>query len=255
MGGLRWAFGPQLLRQTSASVVPRRFLPEPRKRFYRNVTVAGTSDTYEVPNYGLALAIAHEWVAVKEKIHPSFMHLTGLANTVIDNPSYQTKWDVINKTLDYMDTDTVLFRDDRSDEFIQLQAKEWDPVLDWFNTKFEVNLKPCGGLLGANIPPPAREAIRRYLLSYNMWAANGFLYGVEAVKSVILTIAAAERKISAERAVTLSRLETNYQTSHWGAVEWAHDLEKYDLESRFSAALLFIHFNTWQTTVKQKAKQ
>ena len=39
----------------------------------------------------------------------------------------------------------------------------------------------------------------------------GFLYGIEALKSVILTVAAAERKISAEKASFLSRLELEYQ--------------------------------------------
>lgn len=42
---------------------------------------------------------------------------------------------------------------------------------------------------------------------------SGILHGVEALKSVILTIAAVERKISAEKAVSLSRLETNFQVS------------------------------------------
>lgn len=37
------------------------------------------------------------------------------------------------------------------------------------------------------------------------------MYGVDAVKSVILTLAAAERVISIEEAVKLSRLEEDYQ--------------------------------------------
>lgn len=39
----------------------------------------------------------------------------------------------------------------------------------------------------------------------------GFMYGVDAIKSVILTLAAAERIISIEEAVKQSRLEENYQ--------------------------------------------
>ncbi|XP_069157331.1 ATP synthase mitochondrial F1 complex assembly factor 2 isoform X2 [Procambarus clarkii] len=242
-----------------------------RKRFYRNVTVAGANSTYEinldhrklktplgnilqVPNYGLALAVANEWAAIKNKIHPSLLHLTALANTVIDNPNHESKWNIVDKTVKYLETDTLLFRDNGTEAFIEMQAKEWDPVLDWFNTKFEMDLKPCDGIIGPDIPSSARERLRRYLLSYDIWAGNGFLYGVEALKSVILTIAATERKISSEKAVYLSRLETNFQTSYWGPVEWAHDLDKYDLEARFSAALLFIYFNTYQGTLKQKAE-
>lgn len=271
MAGVRWAVSPRLLKQMSSVVTPCRFLPELRRRFYRNVTVAGTGNCYEVnldhrklktplgnvmqvPNYGLALAVAHEWASMKDKIHASRMHLTGLSNTVIDNPNRLNKWDIVNKILEYLDTDTLLYRDDGPDDLIQMQVRDWDPVLAWFNTKFETNLKTCEGIFGADIPMQAREVIRRYLLSYDMWAVSGFLYGVEALKSVILTDAAAECKISSEEAVALSRLETKFQTSRWGAVEWAHDLDKYDLQARFSAALLFIQFNTWQATIREKAK-
>lgn len=37
------------------------------------------------------------------------------------------------------------------------------------------------------------------------------MYGVDAIKSVILTLAAAERMISIKDAVRLSRLEEDYQ--------------------------------------------
>lgn len=39
----------------------------------------------------------------------------------------------------------------------------------------------------------------------------GFMYGVDAIKSVILTLAATERIISIKEAVKQSRLEENYQ--------------------------------------------
>ncbi|XP_066947176.1 ATP synthase mitochondrial F1 complex assembly factor 2 [Macrobrachium rosenbergii] len=241
------------LSQLPVTITTCRSMAEARKRFYRNVGVAGTGDMYEisldhrklktplgkvlqVPHYGLALAVAHEWSAVHEKIQPSLMHLTGLSFTVADKD------------------DTILYREG-TDDLIELLKREWDPLLGWFNKKFNVNLKPCDGICGADISAEIREAVRRYLLSYDIWAVHGFLYGVEALKSVVLTIAAAERKISAEKAVSLSRIETEYQTSRWGSVEWAHDLDKYDLQSRFSAAMLFIQFNTWKATVKQKSKE
>ncbi|KAG0719624.1 ATP synthase mitochondrial F1 complex assembly factor 2 [Chionoecetes opilio] len=268
MQGVCWPVAPRLLKRAATLTLSRRFLPEARRRFYKNVTVAGNGGIYEVnldfhklktplghiPNHGLALAVAQEWGATKDKIVPSFMHLTGLSCTVIDNPNHETKWDTVNKILEYLDTDTLLYQEQGPDDLNTLQAQEWHPILEWFNTKFEVDLKPCHGIVGADIPAPIRNTIRQYLLSYDAWAVSGFLYGVEALQSVILTIAAAERKISAEKAVFLSRLELEYQTSFWGTVEWAHDLNKQETQARFSAALLFIHFNTWQASVTHKAK-
>lgn len=51
------------------------------------------------------------------------------------------------------------------------------------------------------------------MLQHCVFTSTGFLYGVEALKSVILTVAAAERKLTAEKAVALSRLELQYQVS------------------------------------------
>jgi len=43
---------------------------------------------------------------------------------------------------------------------------------------------------------------------------TGFSFGVEALKSVILTLCCVERHISVERAVLLSRLEEEFQVKH-----------------------------------------
>jgi len=269
MRSLCHGFLRQFLTTPNVTQISKRFMPEPVKRFYKNVTVAGTGDTYEVnldhrkmktpsgkimqvPNHAMALAIANEWALVKEKIVPSWMHLTGLTYTVIDNPNRDTKFDIVSKALDYMDTDTLLYRDDSTEEFIRIQQKNWDPVLEWFNERFDIELKSVVGICGVEIPVEAREAVRRYMLSHNIWTCQGFLFAVEALKSIILTIAAAERKITIQTAVNLSYLETDYQRGNWGNVEWAHDLEKMDHQTRFAAAMLFVQLNSSQTIIKHK---
>lgn len=55
-----------------------------------------------------------------------------------------------------------------------------------------------------------------------------------------------------EKAVLLSRLEEEYQTDHWGRVEWAHDLNQQDLQAKLSAVLLFIYFNSKKETCRLK---
>lgn len=80
----------------------------------------------------------------------------------------------------------------------------------------------------------------------------GFMYGVDAIKSVILTSAAAERVISIKEAVKQSRLEEDYQISHWGSVEWFHDHNKYDLQTRLAAAILFVHLNSYSVMHQPK---
>lgn len=78
------------------------------------------------------------------------------------------------------------------------------------------------------------------------------MYGVDTLKSVVLTLACTERFITPEKAVLLSRLEEEYQTGHWGRVEWAHDLNQQDLQARLSAVVLFIYFNSQAQNTKLK---
>lgn len=78
------------------------------------------------------------------------------------------------------------------------------------------------------------------------------MYGVDTLKSVILTLACTEKLISPGKAVLLSRLEEEYQTGHWGRIEWAHDLSQQGLQARLSAVTLFVYFNSQSDSVKLK---
>lgn len=78
---------------------------------------------------------------------------------------------------------------------------------------------------------------------------------MDSLKSVVLTLACIERFLTPEKAVLLSRLEEEYQTGHWGRVEWAHDLSQQDLQARLSAVVLFVYFNSHLSKTQMKAVQ
>lgn len=101
-----------------------------RKRFYQNASVVSTSNggqpTFEltldhkklktplgnvlkINNELLANAVAEEWNAQKELIMLSQMHLTGLCNICIDNPTGASKEDLVEDVLNFLETDTVFF--------------------------------------------------------------------------------------------------------------------------------------------------
>lgn len=134
----------------------------------------------------------------------------------------------------------------------ELQVAEWNPVIEWFNKRYDVNLEPTDDLEVPAFAPGTAMNLSRYLSSYNEAALNGFVFAVDTLKSVILTCACVDRFITVEKAVLLARLEEEYQLGHWGRVEWAHDVSKLDLQARLSAAILFTHFNSSNAFVKQK---
>ena len=55
--------------------------------------------------------------------------------------------------------------------------------------------------------------MRKYLLSHSMDALQGFTFGADTLKSLVLMSAIVNYKITAESAVNLARLETNFQVS------------------------------------------
>lgn len=246
-----------------------RKYPAPPKRFYRKTDVITSNGKFEItldqrklktpkgaPFYvesePLAIAIATEWDAQKDIIDRSRMHLTALSSTVIDNPNNLQKTDIVNYLVNYISTDAVLYQSDEEERLKDLQLAEWNPVIEWFNKRYDVSLEPTYGLEVPTFPPGTIMNVSRYLSSYNDAALHGFIYAVETLKSVILTCACVDRFISVEKAVLLARLEEEYQLGHWGRVEWAHDVSKLDLQARLSAAILFVQFNSSNVFVKQK---
>nr|XP_023012058.1 ATP synthase mitochondrial F1 complex assembly factor 2 [Leptinotarsa decemlineata] len=241
------------------------------KRFYKETNILRSEGKFEVTldqrklktpmgnvfaveSEPLALAVATEWNSQKDKIIQTKMHLTTLCNTVIDNPNHLNKHDIVNYIVNYLDTDTVLFQANEDEELLKFQVMQWDPIIEWFNNRFEANLKKS---IQMDIPPASdqdKNLLTKHLMSYNFAAVNGFMYCVDTLKSVVLSLACTERFITPERAVLLSRLEEEYQTGHWGRVEWAHDLSQQSLQARLSAAVLFVHFNSQSNKIQSKTK-
>ena len=207
---------------------------------------------FHVESEPLALAIANEWSSQKDTIERSTMMLTALSNTVLDNPNHLTKTDIINFILTYAETDTILFHNDAEPNLSQLQREEWDPIIEWFNKRYDTKLEKTVDISPPVYPPGAKMSIASYLNSHNLTTLHGFQFAVETVKSVILAFACIDRFITPEKAVLLSRLEEEYQLGHWGRVEWAHDIAQQDLQARFSSAVFHIHCNSFSHFVRQK---
>lgn len=134
----------------------------------------------------------------------------------------------------------------------KLQCAEWDPIIEWFNDRYETDVQKSCDITQPKICAKTRMNISKQLLSYNDYTMHGLMYAVDTIKSLILTMACVDKRISVEKAVTLSRLEEEYQLKFWGRVEWAHDLQQQDTQARIAAAILFIHFNSSEYLIKEK---
>ena len=232
-----------------------------RKRFYKNVTVSGSNGNYEIaldmkklktpsgavlsiPNQTLALAVAQEWDSQKDKIRQSQMHLTSLCNTSQDNPARKSKEDIVEHVMSFLETDTLLFKCQEPEQLCELQTRSWDPVVSWFNDTYNSDIESSLTMMPPDIKPEVKDTLSRTLRGYNYHALTGFSFGVEALKSIILMLALVNKAVTVEGAVSLSRLELEFQIAKWGNVEWSHDLDLHDTRSRVAAAAIFVHLTS-----------
>jgi hypothetical protein len=151
---------------------------------------------------------------------------------------------------DHLVIRTPHFQDDKKLE--ELQIQEWDPVIEWFNKRYDTELTKTTTFDAPQVGDKTRMHVSRYLMSYNDEAIHGFVYAIDTLKSVVLAFASIDRFLSIEKSVLLARLEEEFQLGHWGRVEWCHDLCHVDLQARLAAAVLFIHCNSENSLVKEK---
>lgn len=239
------------------------------KRFYKRTNILSSGDKFEITldqrklktphgkifevnSKPLALAVAAEWDSQKQTIDRGSMHLTALCNTVLDNPHNRTKIDLVNHIVNCLEMDTVLFYSSEADELYQLQVEKWEPIISWFCEHFDVNVMGTRSIETPTISFETKTMLTKHLLSYNFNSIYGLTYAVDGLKSIILTLAATSRVINIPEAVSLSRLEEEYQISHWGNVEWHHEYSKHDLQARISAAMLFVYLNSHSSTLRPK---
>ena len=96
------------------------------------------------------------------------------------------------------------------------------------------------------------KILEKYLMSFSDDALQGFAFCVDALKSLILAVCCVERRLTISEAVKLARLELLHNTSHWGSVEWAHDIEAADTTARTAAGVMFIHCHSAQHNTRSK---
>ncbi|XP_004209949.1 ATP synthase mitochondrial F1 complex assembly factor 2 isoform X1 [Hydra vulgaris] len=243
-------------------VVAKRFtsyLRAHKKRFYKEVTLKPVQDGFLiqldkrtiktplgkpllVPCEPLGIAVANEWHMQDSDINTSVMPLTVICNTAIDNPCSITKSDLVNGMLRYFQTDTICALADQPEELVELQAREWVPIINWFSKWHGISVVSTSSLFELKQPDLSISKLKDHLMNLNRWQIYGLQSAMEITKSFILPMVVSQKYISVEKAVYLSRLEVEHQITKWGNVEFAHELEKQNQTIFLAAGILFYHF-------------
>jgi len=202
------------------------------KRFYKLVTAEQTDAgavvrldgrmlktpgkaEMRLPTLALAEGIAAEWDAQQDEIKPSSMPLMQLAATAIDrvaaDPGFASS-DVVR----YGDTDLLSYRADGPTELVARQSAEWQPVLDWFRERYDVQLNVTSGIMAVAQPAELKPRLERICAGLDAWLLTALHTATTNTGSVVLGLALLDGRLDAAAAHRAALVDELHQATLWG---------------------------------------
>jgi chaperone required for assembly of F1-ATPase len=203
------------------------------RRFYKSAMVAAVEDGWGVlldgrplrspakrpfvlPAEALAAAIADEWQAQGEKINPGSMPLMQFAATAIDRLS-DDRGGLIEEIAGYGRSDLVCYRADEPPSLVRRQEEMWQPLITWAAKRYDVALNVTAGIVAVEQPPHTLTTFRRVLEACDLFALTALAGATTAAGSLVIALALAEDRLTAEEAADAALLDELYQAEKWGS--------------------------------------
>lgn len=176
-----------------------------------------------LPTEGLAQAVAAEWQAQEGKVNPATMPFTRTANSAIDTvaPQFAT---VAAMLAAYGETDLLCYRATGPAALIDRQAAAWDPLLDWAAADLQAPLRTTHGVMHVDQPAASLATLSAAVQALSPFQLAAFHDLVAISGSLVLALAITRRRLTADEAWTLSRIDENWQIELWGADEEAAEI-------------------------------
>ncbi len=227
------------------------------KRFYKDVTVQSAEGWFGIaldgrvletpgklalvlPQVELAEAIADEWREQGDKIIPSSMPLTKLANTAIDRTAVQRE-DVCEQLLGFGRSDVVCYRADIPVDLLQHQMASWDPILDWVHAQFGARLMTGQGIAYIQQDDAAMDPLRRAISESDDFRLTGLCNVAAILGSLVLALALDRGRLTQEEAFLAAHLDELYQAEKWGE-DWEAADRKAGKRKELSHLARFLQF-------------
>ncbi|MBA4323779.1 MAG: ATPase [Rhodobacter sp.] len=185
-----------------------------------------------LPTIALAKAVAAEWQAQEKAVNPETMPFTRIANSAIDKvrPQFAAVADML---ADYGGSDLLCYRAEGPAGLVARQAQSWDPLLDWARDDLAAPLRQATGVMHVAQPEASLAALRHQVHAMSAFQLAAFHDLVAISGSLVLALAVARGRITADEAWTRSRVDEDWQISLWG-----EDAEAAEAAARKREALL-----------------
>ena len=213
------------VRETFAKPLPRRFYSTVTTETHatsgalvlldgRPAKTPGKRDLI-LPTLSLARAIAGEWAAQAERIDPSRMPLTRLANTALDGVAARAA-EVRADVVKYAASDLVCYRADRPAGLVRRQTEHWDRVLAWAESRLGAPLDTGQGVVHVPQPAASLEAIRAATAPLDPFRLTALHTMTTLTGSALLALGVTLAAWKAEAAWTAAHVDEDWQIAEWG---------------------------------------
>jgi chaperone required for assembly of F1-ATPase len=204
------------------------------KRFYKETAIEGGEGGFRVlldgkpmrtpaksilvvPTAPLAAAIAGEWSDVPDngEINAAHLPLTRLAATGLDR-IVNRREEVIADTAKYAGSDLLCYRATTPESLVKLQHDTWQPLLDWAAKRYGARFVVTEGIRFVEQPEEAKARLEEAVSSYTDAALSALYNLTHTSGSVVIALAVAEGRLTAEGAFAAAQVEELYQIERWG---------------------------------------
>jgi chaperone required for assembly of F1-ATPase len=176
-----------------------------------------------VPTEALAREIAGEWAAQEDKVDPTSMPFTRMANSALDKvtPQHAAVADMLAA---YGDSDLLCYRADDPEGLAERQRQGWDPLLDWAEATYGARLVPVAGVIHQPQEPQALDRLSAEVHGQSSFQLAAFHDLVSMSGSLVLALAVIQGACAPEEAWALSRIDETWQEEQWGVDEEAAEI-------------------------------
>jgi chaperone required for assembly of F1-ATPase len=163
----------------------------------------------------LAEAIVAEWSAQGDKVEPRTMPLTGLSNAAVDHVAADRRAFAASLA-SYGESDLICYRAEGPDDLVRQQSTVWDPLVRWASHRFGAELSVTSGIAHVAQDRIAIERLAAALEAMNDFQLAALQPLVTISGSLVIALAIADGKISADEAFDAGHLDELYQAEKWG---------------------------------------
>ena len=176
----------------------------------------------ELPSMKLAKILLKDYESGFKSKPLNIVRPIKITNTAIDKIKPNNIF-YINEITDNLNNDMICYFANSPVELVDLQNKEWLPLINYMKSSYNIELIYTSKLFSINQKPDSLLKLKNILNEINIFKLSAIYTLSQITKSIIISLALVNNKISAKKAFENSNLEELYQISKWGKDEEAFD--------------------------------